>query len=397
MKAKRFWSLALALLTALGLCIGAYGAEVDCDSIYCFTSADFSDEELRGICITNLPDPAVGTVMLGSRVLQPGDILAAAQLEKMTFLPVRSDEDQQAVVTYLPIFENKVAPATKMTISIRGKKDEAPVAEDSALETYKNLANSGKLAVSDPEGSNLTFTVIRAPKRGDVAVNPDGTFTYTPKKNKTGTDSFTYTATDAAGNVSREATVTVQVLKAASKQQYTDTMGTNYRFAAEWMKNTGLFQGETINGKQCFQPEKTVTRGEFTAMLVQSLGINTDENADFTGFSDDVPAWLKPYLAAAMRSGLTAGWPHGSTFGANQPITGEEAALMLQNALDMPLTASAEETDVPDWAAPAMSAMAQNGVALPQGTLNRGEVALALYRASLLAPNAPGMTVFARQ
>ena len=29
----------------------------------------------------------------------------------------------------------------------------------------------------------------------------------------------------------------------------------------------------------------------------------------------------KPYLAAAMRSGLTAGWPEGNVFGAEKAIT----------------------------------------------------------------------------
>ena len=397
MNAKRFLTLALALLTALGLFVGAVGAEVDCDSTYCFTTDDFSEEDLRGICITALPDPAVGTVMLGSRVLQAGDILAAAQLDHMTFLPVRSDSDQQAQVTYLPIYDDKVAPAATMTISIRGKKDQAPVADDSAMETYKNLANTGKLKVSDPEGGALTFTVIRAPKRGEVAIREDGTFTYTPKKNKVGTDSFTYTATDAGGNVSREATVTVQILKPSGKQQYSDTMGKDYRFAAEWMKNTGLFIGETVNGEQYFQPEKTVTRGEFTAMLVKSLGITTEEDADYTGFTDDIPSWLKPYLAAAMRSGLTAGWPHGNTFGANEPITGAEAALMLQNALDMPVSVSTENSDAPQWAAAAMTAMAENGICLENAPMTRAQTAAALYQTSLLAPHAPGMTVFAQQ
>ena len=45
---------------------------------------------------------------------------------------------------------------------------------------------------------------------------------------------FTYTATDPAGNVSREATVTVDILKPTDARQYTDTVGQECRFAAEW-------------------------------------------------------------------------------------------------------------------------------------------------------------------
>ena len=112
-----------------------------------------------------------------------------------------------------------------MTIGIRGKENKAPTAEDSALETYKNLENTGKLKVSDPEGEQLTYTLVRQPKRGTVTISEDGSFTYTPKKNKVGVDSFTYTAADPAGNVSREATVTVTILKPSDTTQYTDTLG----------------------------------------------------------------------------------------------------------------------------------------------------------------------------
>ncbi|MFR8332989.1 MAG: Ig-like domain-containing protein [Oscillospiraceae bacterium] len=41
----------------------------------------------------------------------------------------------------------------------------------------------------------------------------DGAFTHTPKKNKVGKDSFSFTATDEAGAVSNEATVTIEILK----------------------------------------------------------------------------------------------------------------------------------------------------------------------------------------
>ncbi len=394
---KRFLSFFLTLALTLCLCFGITAAEVDSDDVYCFSSGDFSEADtLVGICITALPDAATGTVMLGSRVLRSGDILTAEQISQMTFVPLRTEEDKAAVVTYLPIYENRVEKSATMTISIRGKEDKAPIAEDSAMETYKNLANTGTLKVSDPEGSSLTYTVTRNPRRGEVTIHADGTYTYTPRKNKVGTDSFTFTATDGSGKVSREATVTVTILKADSKQQYTDTLGESCRFSAEWLKNTGLFVGEAINGQLCFQPGKQVSRGEFVAMLVRALNIDVDENAAFTGFEDDAPSWLRPYLAAAMRSGLTASWPHGKQFGCDAPITGTEAALLLQNALDMPLTTAVEDTGLPQWAAAAVTAMAENGIALADAPMTRAQVANALYQATCLASDAPGMRVFAR-
>ena len=392
MTCKKMTAFLLAALCMAGSLGMARAVEVECDSLYCFSGADFAENtDLQGVCITGLPDSQAGTVMLGTRVVRAGDILTAAQLSQLTFQPLRTEQDVEVTVTYLPIYETRVEAATTMTISIRGKKDQVPVAEDSALETYKNLANSGQLKAYDPEGDALTYTVTRAPKRGEVVLNTDGSYTYTPKKNKVGTDSFVYTVTDKAGNVSREATVTIEVLKPTTKTTYTDTLGQPCRFAAEWMRNTGLFVAETIGPESCFQPEKAVTKGEFVTMLVKSLGISVDADASYTGFTNDVPAWLKPYLAAAMRSGLTAGW-NGTSFAANEAITGAEAALMIQNALDLTVSAAAMEADNV-----AIAVLSENGLSLPMDGMNRAQVAMALYQVSILAPNAPGMSVFAKQ
>lgn len=396
----RIISLILALCCLLSVGVGAAGAQVDCDAVYCFTAEVFSPEEegLAGICITELPDPSAGTVLLGKRVLRKGDILTAEQLERLSFHPLQTEQDTQAVISYLPIYENRVEKNTTMTIGIRGKEDKAPVAEDFAIETYKNLPNTGVLKVSDPEEQALSYTVVRGPKRGTVELGQDGSFTYTPKKNKVGIDSFTYTATDPAGNVSRVATVTVQILKPTDSKQYTDTVGYDCRFEAEWLRNSGLFAGEEIGGNACFYPDKTISREEFLAMVVKLLDIPL-EDAESAQLPADTPQWLKPYLAAAQRSGLMENWQEDAAM--NDAITGAEVAVMLQNALDLTISSevleqvSAVQEDVPSWAAASLTVLAENGVALEAGApMTRADVAEALYQVNLLAPDAPGMAVF---
>lgn len=401
----RFVCLLLAAVCLLSLSSSALAAEVDCDSTYCFTSQDFSQAEdpLVGICITELPAPQTGTVLLGNRVLQPGDILTADQLAQMTFAPLRTQEDALAQVTFLPIYENRVEKSATMAISIRGKEDKAPVAQDSAIETYKNLPHGGKLQVSDPEGQTMTYTLVRAPKRGEVTLSEDGSFTYTPKKNKVGVDSFTFTAADPAGNVSREATVTIQILKPTDSKQYTDTIGKDCRFAAEWMRNTGLFVGEKVSGQDCFHPDKAVSRGEFLTMVVDALDIPAEDGA-MEALPVDTPQWLKPYLAASIRAGLVAGWQdmESGSFDLQQTITGVEAAVVLQNALDLPLSKETWQAEsdgtVPEWAAASLAVMRENGIALnAEETLTRGKTAQMLYQVSRLAMEAPGMAVFRMQ
>lgn len=393
MRNVRYLSLTLAVVCLLGLAVPALAAEVDCDTSYCFAAEDFTEgeEPLAGICVTGLPESGAGTVMLGSRVLRAGDILTAEQVEEMIFYPLETREDQVAEVSYLPIYESRVEPEAVMTLSIRGKEDKVPVAQDGALETYKNLSNDGKLPASDPEEQALTFTLVRQPRRGSVEIREDGTYTYTPKKNKVGVDSFTYTATDPAGNVSREATVTVQILKPTDSKQYQDTFGEDYRFSAEWLRNTGLFCGEQVGGKVCFKGEKEVTRGEFLTMLVELLEIPVEEV--------DAPDWVQPYLDAAIRSGLVAGWQQES-FNMDAPITGAETAVALQNALDLPVGHEelSYEEEVPAWAATSLAVMARSGLTLDaDAPMTRGEVSQVLYQVSRMAVGAPGVMVFNMQ
>ena len=275
-----------------------------------------------------------------------------------------------------------------MTIAIHGKQDKAPIAEDTAVETYKNLEATGNLKASDPEGKPLVYTVTRQPKRGSVEIREDGSFTYTPKKNKVGVDSFVFTAADPAGNVSREATVTIQIIKPTDSALYTDTVSSDCRFTAEWLKNTGIFAGEQVGDDLCFSPGKAVTRGEFLAMTMKALEILPDAEAEKTGFEDECPQWLKPYLAAAQRSGLVRGYATqtGAEFRPDQAITGAEAAAILSSALELPAAVLSEETALPAWAATALATAQNSGFALTDSeTVTRAETANALYQAFRLS------------
>ena len=368
--------LAITLLT-----IPAQAAEIDADQVYCFTAEDFqqADDPLVGICITGLPASHTGTVFLGNRVIQPGDILTADQVAKLTFNPIRTEYDGTAQVTYLPIYDGRVAPSATMSIAIRGKEDKAPVAQDFSVETYKNLPIENTLKCHDPEGENLTYTIQRQPRRGTLELHADGSFTYTPKRNKVGVDSFTYTATDPAGKVSREATVTIQILKPTDDKRYSDTS----QFEAEWLRHTGIFQGEKLGNALCFQPNKPVSRGEFIAMAMRLF----DANAGGTEtLNESVPNWLQPYYAAALRSGFMTNFP---TDDLDAPITTQEAAVLLQNILHLDVGTGVPDgpSATPTFAEEALAVMNENGLLLTDSeTLTRTHLATLLYQVSRLSP-----------
>ena len=353
MLSKRRWLT--GALCALMLATSVSAAEQT------LSSADFGDG-LTGVWITAAPEG--DALFLGSRVIREGDVLTVAQLQSLT---LRGEAD--TVIRYLPIRENGVDAEAELVFS---RKNEAPAAEDSMLETYRNLPNEGLLSVRDPEGDALTFTLTRSPRRGEVLLRQDGSFLYTPKKNKVGTDSFTFTAADPAGNVSREATVTVKILKPTDEKQYADTISSDCRFEAEWLRSTGVFSGETVNGQFCFSPDEPVSRGQFLAMLMQVLQMPVDRSVEETGFVDESPKWLKPYLAAALRSGIIAGYPGegGAEFRAQQTVTAAEADRMTRNALRFAVPAAAMDDAVSEIA--------------DMSPMTRAEAAKRLYRLSRL-------------
>jgi methionine-rich copper-binding protein CopC len=98
-----------------------------------------------------------------------------------------------------------------------------PVAMDDAYSTFKNtplnIAAPGVL-VNDTNSPTVSavggcadvtapFSGCNTVQNGTVTLNADGSFSYTPPSGYTGTDSFTYTATNAAGSDTATVNITV--------------------------------------------------------------------------------------------------------------------------------------------------------------------------------------------
>ena len=87
---------------------------------------------------------------------------------------------------------------SKVTITIDGTND-APVVTPDSKTTPEDQPISGALTATDPDGDPLTFVLKDGPANGTVSVQPDGTYTYTPKHDYNGPDSFTVTVSDGKG------------------------------------------------------------------------------------------------------------------------------------------------------------------------------------------------------
>lgn len=96
-----------------------------------------------------------------------------------------------------------------VTVTV-GPANQPPVASDATVGTNEDEPLSGMLPeATDEEGQDITYSLGRNAINGSVVVNPDGTYTYTPNANFSGTDSFNYSVSD--GTASSVYTITVNV------------------------------------------------------------------------------------------------------------------------------------------------------------------------------------------
>ena len=359
----------------------------------------FSESDpLEGVYVASVPSQLDAEVSLGARTLRAGDVLDRSMLSQLLVLPAEN-RDASCELVYCPIEGGEVLPSRALELSILTGKNEAPVCRDVKFETYKNIANTGVLSASDPEGDTLTYQLVKEPKRGTVDIAPDGSFTYTPAQNKVGKDVFTYTATDSAGNVSNVANVTVKIVKPTDKAMYQDLAGDTLAYTAMWLKDRGVYTGKRIAGNLCFEPEGTLTRGEFLVMAMKLLGAEPESARLTSGFADEskTPAWMRPYIVSAFKSGMVSGVtsPDGMVFRPSSNLTRAEAAVMLQNILDLPQSQEAavfsEDCAVPVWAQASVSALESAGISIPVTTsaenLTRREAAELLYECWTLCQN----------
>lgn len=84
--------------------------------------------------------------------------------------------------------------AAKVNLTITAVND-PPVARRGVVRTPKNKAVKITLAATDVEKNPLKYRIVKSPTKGKLTGTPPK-LTYTPKKNTTGTDNFTFKAND---------------------------------------------------------------------------------------------------------------------------------------------------------------------------------------------------------
>jgi ELWxxDGT repeat protein/VCBS repeat-containing protein len=104
-------------------------------------------------------------------------------------------------------------PAT-VTIAVTSVND-PPIANNDSFNVNEDEALPGNVISNDTDPDNnlpLTAQVVTGPANAlSFTLNPNGTFTYTPRANFNGSDSFVYRVSDSAGGLSNPATANIVV------------------------------------------------------------------------------------------------------------------------------------------------------------------------------------------
>ena len=157
---------------------------------------------LAAITLKTLPDIGTGMLTVGGQPLTEGALVDASALSGLQFQALPTPSVNETAFTFLPSFTTgETGEEVTVTLYLLTEANEAPIARNMDLSTYKNVAITGWFDAEDGEGDSLTFQLTSTPARGAVTVAEDGSsqFVYTPYENKTGKDSFTYVAVDPAG------------------------------------------------------------------------------------------------------------------------------------------------------------------------------------------------------
>jgi len=132
-------------------------------------------------------------------------------------------------------------------------------------------------------------------------------------------------------------------------------------------------------GENSFSPDRSITRAEFTAILLRGLGLHSTKGTEKTAFKDvQTGSWYENDVQIAVSYGLISGYADES-FHPNGNIIRAEAMTIISRALDLVELeqASASETEellstftdsgiVQNWAAEGIASAVKQG--LVQGT-----------------------------
>lgn len=367
-----------------------------------FSEADFKQAlalpRISSITIVSLPPATEGVLKLGNVDVIEKQTITRANLSLLRFVPASSMVESSSFTFYSGKNSGTEIPCMLYIIPEINYAPTVSLVSENKLNvmTQKGISYYGRISGNDPENDNLYYLIVSYPKKGVIEMlDPaSGTYKYTPNAKYTGRDSFSYVVRDQYGNYSTVAKVNVKVSKSLSNVEYADMKDHWAYNAALVMTSKGIMNGVMTGDNLNFNPDNSVTRGDFIVMVMKSRGIAKGGALDSGIFADDdkIPSAIRGYIAAAYAGGYISGFQteNGLYLNAGEPITRAEAAVIanrfLKAAKPTFLPSFADSQSIPTWAADALYALNEFGVLnetsqgelAPMAALTRAEAALIL-------------------
>ncbi len=343
-----------------------------------FSASDFEDALNTSlpdfVTISSLPDSSMGVLTIsGTRVLE-NQTISRKSLDLLCFEPQKGVFGQTDF-TFSDGFDSS-ASQIKCTVNVLSQLNLSPSASDSEINTAKNISVYSSLKANDPEGDELYYEIVSYPKKGNIKITDTatGSFVYTPANGKKGKDSFTFKVTDLYGNVSQTAKVSAFIENKVYKNSLDDMDDHWGKLAASKICETGLMTTSLVDGKNMFNPDGTISRGDFLAMAM--IVTDNEKNVELcytTTFADDslIPANIKSYAESALAMGIISGYEGEENsgqvcFASENPITVSEAAVILQRLSKAPkpiINPKIKDIDlVPTWAKDSIYSLMSSGI-----------------------------------
>jgi len=255
------------------------------------------------------------------------------------------------------------------------------------------------IVLKNAEGKEISTKVEISDS--DLTIRPNARLEYSTK----------YTVTipagavkDVAGNPLKEAYTFSFTTVGLPTQTFDDIQGHWAQHDIELMAGLGIAKGV---GDNKFNPDGSVTRAEFVALLVRSLDVPVEPVSE-TSFKDVPPdAWFAAEVEAAHKVGIAIGFEDG-TFRPYAQVTREQIAAFIVRAMnwtveeeevDALLSRFTDQAKISSWAKKEVAAAVQKGIVLgrpdgtfdPQANATRAEAVVMLKRvlqaAGVIPPN----------
>ena len=158
------------------------------------------------------------------------------------------------------------------TISVAiTKNNQPPRAYLSSFSGTVNTILNGQLTGSDPDGDPLTFILVSQPEKGSLALDPSGTFTYTPDQNAaSGSDSFTFKVNDGTTD-STPAIATINLSDTEKSVQFQWAANKEQVDGYKLYYKTGTKGGPEYNGTGANEGDSPIDVGNTTSFNLSGL------------------------------------------------------------------------------------------------------------------------------